>query len=243
VGLPATDQRGFARTVNGQVDAGAFQIQAGVPAVSDVGVTFSPNGQNVTLTASVTSTSGPVNEGHVAFSVAGVSGVAAVSGGSASGQLTLPGLGAGPYAISAAYFDSLPPDPGHFRDGSGAGTLTVNAAPTTTTVVSVSRVGLFGLMEKVTVKVLDAAGNPVSGGSVTITDGALSQTVDLSGGTATATFSPSVLVLILDAFFSHNVTAAFGGTANDLGSTSATFVAAPGTHLGPSVRANPSLAL
>jgi hypothetical protein len=103
-----------------------------------------------------------------------------------------------------------------------------NPAGATTTVVSVSRVGPFGLMEQVTVQVLDAAGNPVNGGSVTITDGGLSQTVNVNGGSASATFSPSLWNWLMDFFVSHNVSAAFGGTASDQGS-SGTLVAAPGS--------------
>jgi hypothetical protein len=234
-GLPATDQRGLPRVVAGQVDAGAYEIQAATPSVSPVGVTFSPNGQNVTLTASVSAPGTPsVNEGHVTFTVAGVTGVGAVSGGQATATLTLPaGLAPGAYGISAVYTDNSP-DPGNFRSGSGAGTLTVGAAPTTTAastttkVLSVQRVGPFGLMEKVTVLVLDAAGNPVSGGSVTIHDGVLSQTVNLGGDSASATFSPDLLTWLIDLFLSHDVTATFSGTANDQGSSSATFVAPAG---------------
>jgi len=77
--------------------------------------TFSPNNQNVTLSAIVTSPGGTVNTGTVVFTVVDTSGQiatqigsptnpVAVANGSASTSFTLPGgTGAGPYSIRAAY--------------------------------------------------------------------------------------------------------------------------------------------
>jgi hypothetical protein len=126
---PTADQRGFARVVNGQMDLGAFEVQAAVPAVSPVTVAFSPGSQTVTLSANLAASSGPVNEGHVAFTVANQTAAASVSGGTASVMIALPaGLAPGAYTIGVAYTDGSP-DLGKFRSGVGAGTLTVNPPP------------------------------------------------------------------------------------------------------------------
>jgi uncharacterized repeat protein (TIGR01451 family) len=72
----------------------------------NVGVTYSPSGQNVTLTANVTSTAGTVNGGTVTFSVAGFANAPSgtVTNGAASATLTLPaGLVVGSYAITATF--------------------------------------------------------------------------------------------------------------------------------------------
>jgi hypothetical protein len=233
------------RLVNGQVDAGAFQVQAAIPSVSDLSTDFSPDGQVVTLTASLSSPAGPVNEGHVTFTVAGVSAVSSVSGGSASTQLTLPaGLTPGAYTIAAAYTDDSS-DPGNFRDAAGFGTLSVQpasssvsggvssssldstpAASTTTKIISVTKVGPFGLQREVTVQVLDAAGNPVNGGSVTISNGKQSQTVGVSGGKASAIFNPGLLELWWDFLFGYTLAASFGGTSTDPASSGSLHIAA-----------------
>jgi probable HAF family extracellular repeat protein len=72
----------------------------------NVGVTYSPSGQNATLTANVASTVGAVNGGTVTFSVVGFQSVTSgtVTNGNASATLALgPGLGVGSYAITATF--------------------------------------------------------------------------------------------------------------------------------------------
>lgn len=78
-------------------------------------VTFSPNNQNVTLSAAVTSNAGPVNTGSVTFTVVDTSGPvntqigspvgpAFVANGIASANFTVPGgTSGGQYAIHAVY--------------------------------------------------------------------------------------------------------------------------------------------
>jgi hypothetical protein len=195
-GVPTTDQRGAPRVVGGQLDLGAFQVQAGTPAVANVGVTFGPGSQTVTLSATVTAadaagTSVPVNEGSVTFSVAGQSATALVSNGSARAAVTLPaGLAPGDYALGAAFQDGAPDS---YRNATGTATLSVSPLSTTVTITSVST-SFSGFRQKdvVTARVTDADGNPVPSGQVTLTDGGKSQTVNVSDGTATAVFRFSI---------------------------------------------------
>ena len=117
--------------------------QATTTTASPATVAFSSSAQNVTLSATVTSSAGTVNEGNVIFTVlqgTNVIGTAAsspVSNGSASASYALPaGTDAGTYTIEAAYSDST----GSFAPSSdNTHTLTVTsstAAATTTTASS-----------------------------------------------------------------------------------------------------------
>jgi hypothetical protein len=218
-GVPAADQRGAPRLVNGLLDLGAFQIQAGIPAVSNVTATFSPNSQTITVSASVSaatsgSTTAPVNEGSVTFSVGGLSATAPVMNGSASTTLTLPGgLATGSYALAAAFADD--PAKANFRSGTDPATLTVNPLATTVTITSVSTsFAGFGQRDVVTAFVTDANGNPVTEGQVTLTDGGKSKTVNVSNGIATATFKFSIFAGLggahsVNASYHDNVTGGF----------------------------------
>jgi uncharacterized repeat protein (TIGR01451 family) len=72
----------------------------------NVGAVYSPNGQNVTLTANVTSTAGTVNSGTVTFSLAGFANATsgAVTNGTATATLAVPpGLGVASYPITATF--------------------------------------------------------------------------------------------------------------------------------------------
>lgn len=92
----------------------AFTATATITA-NAASATFSPNSQNITLSATVSSPSGTVNSGSVVFTVVDTSGSLAtqvgfatspanVSNGSASATFTLPGgTAAGSYSIRAAY--------------------------------------------------------------------------------------------------------------------------------------------
>jgi hypothetical protein len=134
-----TDQRGLSRVVNGQLDMGAFQIQAGYLTMSPISVPFSSNSQNITLSATVTAQGvSSVNEGHVTFHVLGQTLTAAVSNGVANTTLTLPGGTAlGAYPMQAVYSDSSP-DPGNLCGSVVNSSLTVASAPVTTTAASQS---------------------------------------------------------------------------------------------------------
>jgi hypothetical protein len=143
-GLPTTDQRGFARVVNGQVDLGAYEVQAGVVTIMPAATGFSGSSQTVTINATVTAsgTPSPVNEGKVTYTVTDsnnqvvyTSPAYAVSSGTVGGAstITLPaGQAAGLYTITAAYNDDVSvsnPNP-NFRDGTGTGTLAIGTAVT-----------------------------------------------------------------------------------------------------------------
>jgi hypothetical protein len=117
-----------------------------------------------------------------------------VSGGRAGGQLALPaGLAPGTYPITAAYTDSSP-DPGNLRPGSGSGTLTVNAIPTTLTITGISDTyTALTQVERVTAQ-LTAGGVPVVGVLVAITDNGQTQSATTdAGGNASATFTFELL--------------------------------------------------
>jgi hypothetical protein len=134
-----TDQRGtgFSRVVNGQLDLGAFQIQAGQVSLSPspVSVFFRSASQNVTLSATVTAPGfSSVNEGQVTFTVLGQTLTAAVTNGVASTTLTLPGgTAAGTYTIGLVYTD-----PNDLRGSTGSSELIVESAPTSVSVSSVT---------------------------------------------------------------------------------------------------------
>jgi hypothetical protein len=104
---------------------------------SNASIIFSPNAQNVPLTATVTSPAGTVNEGSVTFEVLqgstliGTATANNVSNGSVSVAYALPaGTPVGTYTIVASYHDSQ----GNFKDSSdNTHTLIVSAASTTTT--------------------------------------------------------------------------------------------------------------
>jgi hypothetical protein len=100
--------------------------------------------------------------------------------------------------------------------------------PTTTTTVTAvtSRYALFSQIEIVTARVT-ANGAAVSAGQVTITDGGQTQTVNVSGGTATATFTFN---LFQAQPLAHPVTATFGGATGFAGS--GTNFTAPSTLFG-----------
>jgi hypothetical protein len=221
---PQFDQRGFPRPLSGPVDVGAFQTQYGTAvAVQPATGTYSPvNAQQVTLSATVTEFQSPLPdaEGTVTFTLvnpfgANLTTTAAVTDQSvASVSMTLPpAFLAGTYAIDASYAD--PPE----RDGyvridpaSGTGILTVNPAPTTTTlaaippVVSQSAPQLLSLSAQVVSGTL-----PILEGAVTFSIGnLLTVTATVSNGSAVAT-------LILPAGFAagnYPVTAAYADVLN-----------------------------
>jgi hypothetical protein len=162
-------------------------------------VTYSTSSQNVTLTASVTSSAGlVVDEGTVTFTVNGTSLPSVpVSNGSASVSYTVPaGLAVIPsgYPIQAVYSGGP-----LFSGSSGSGTLTISQAATTTTALdstatlgSCSSCNPTALLQA---KVTSLAGT-VSVGSVTftVTDPQFGTTVGtatgaVSNGQATANLS------------------------------------------------------
>ncbi len=133
-----TDQRGYTRPATPSL--GAFDPQATAPATtataSNATAPFSAGAQNVTLTATVTSDAGVVNEGTVTFTVqlgSTVIGTATTSGtvnnGAASVSYVLPaGTAANTYAIDAVYN----PGPDFSTSSDNTRTLTITPAATTT---------------------------------------------------------------------------------------------------------------
>jgi hypothetical protein len=129
-----TDQRGFARVVNGQLDLGAFQIQAGEVNVSPLSVFFRFADQSVNLSATVTAPGlSNVNGGEVTFTVLGQTlPPVNVVNGVASTTLRIPGgTRPGTYMITAVY-DGSP----ELRDSTTTGTLLVKPELTGTTLAS-----------------------------------------------------------------------------------------------------------
>jgi hypothetical protein len=128
----------YASTTDTSKTLSVAQQSATVTAASAT-ATYSTSSPSVTLTATVLSPAGPVNEGTVQFTVmSGTTqiGQAATSGtvtnGAAVASYTLPsGTSAGTYTILANYFDASQ-DLSAANNSSSPSTLTVNPAPTTT---------------------------------------------------------------------------------------------------------------
>jgi hypothetical protein len=133
-GLPASDQRGFARSVNGQVDLGAFEVQNPTISVTNVTSTFTSVNQTINLSATATVPGNtPLNEGQVQFTIDGIpsSVTAKVINGQANTTFTVPGnTHHGNYTITATYSD---PNFG-FRSATATGTLTIKQADTSVSV-------------------------------------------------------------------------------------------------------------
>jgi hypothetical protein len=141
---------------------------------SDATVNFSSSDQNVTLTANVTSSAGPVNEGTVTFTIlqgTTVIGTATtsttVSNGVASVSYTLPaGTAADTYTIDAVY------NPGADFSGSSddTHTLTVKTVSATTTTANNATVSFSGSVQNVTLTAnVSSDAGPVNEGTVTFT--------------------------------------------------------------------------
>ncbi|HZS46659.1 MAG TPA: choice-of-anchor Q domain-containing protein [Blastocatellia bacterium] len=140
-GAPATDQRGVARPQGAKVDSGAYEFRAN-SAIS-IGSSLNPstNGQNVTLTATVTpiGTAGTPG-GSVQFSDGGTPiGIANVTAGTATFSTTA--LSIGSHSINALYLGD-----GTTFDDSISNTIPqqVNSAPPAITRISPSFSGPGG---------------------------------------------------------------------------------------------------
>ena len=188
---------------------------------SNASAVFSGSGQNVTLSATVTSGAGTVGAGTVTFTVSqGATTIGTpvtsgtVSGGAASATFALPGgTSAATYTITAAYNGA-----GGFSSSTDS-THTLTVTPATTSTVAVNASASFSSSSQnvtlsatvtsgsgavntgtVTFTVKQGAtviGTPVTSG--TVSSGAASATFVLPGGTAAATYT---------------IVAAFNGTTN-----------------------------
>jgi hypothetical protein len=180
---------------------------------------YSTTAQSVTLSATVTSSAGTVNEGTVTFTVLNgattiaSSNPAKVGNGKASASVTLPpGTAIGPYTIHAVYSDT-----GNFSGSNNNSTLRVTSSATTTTVTSAANPSVFGqtvIFTAVVTPVSPGAGTPT--GTVTFKDGTtvLGSAVTLVGGAATLATSGLALGS------NNSITAVYSGDSHFNTSTS-----------------------
>ncbi|MBA2673404.1 MAG: Ig-like domain repeat protein [Ramlibacter sp.] len=174
-------------------------------------LTSSPNPstyqQNVTLKAVV---SGASPTGNVTFKdAATVLGSAALSGNTAT--FVTSSLLAGSHSLTAEYAG----DATNNASASGPVTQTVTGTPTSTAISSYSASSLYGSTITFTATVTKAGGN-VSTGAVTFMDGANALGTANVGGGSSATLNTNGMP-----GGTHSVTAVYGGSSINAGSTSA----------------------
>ncbi len=168
------------------------------------------SGQSVTFTATVTAVGpgGGIATGSVTFKDGATTLGTGTLNGSGVATFTTSALAIGAHPITTSY-----PGDTNFT-GSTSSTLNqvVNQGSTTTTVVSSVNPSVFGQSVTFTATVTGSAGTPT--GTVTFKDGATTLgSGALSSGQATFTTAGLSVA-------THSITAAFGGDANYLGSTS-----------------------
>jgi hypothetical protein len=176
-------------------------------------LTSSPNpstyGQSVTLTATVAASFGGSVSGTVSFIHDGtVLGTATLSGNVA--KLSISTLAPGLRHITATYGGSSD----FLTSTSTQLAQQVNFAPTSTTLTSSSNPSTHGTSVTFTATVKAATG-PTPTGSVTFKDGSTTLGTGAVNASGVASFSTSAL-----AVGTHSITAAYGGNADDLTSTS-----------------------
>lgn len=203
----------FSTDVAGNVElTGSYTFTIVSPTTTAVTSLLNPSvyGQPVTFTATVTGLVGALPTGTVSFLDGTTSlGTGTLSGGTAT--LTISSLLNGTHSITAAY-------PGSSLDlssKSAALTETVKDS-TATTLTSSLNPSSFGQAVALTAAVTATHGGAV-GGTVTFMDGTTTLgtgTLDTGGKAtySTSTFAPGL----------HSLTAVYGGSATDGGSTSAT---------------------
>jgi trimeric autotransporter adhesin len=161
-------------------------------AASNATANFSANAQNVTLTATVTSSSGTVNEGIVDFTLVdsngntiGTSTPGAVTNGSASVSYALPaGTAVGSYTIEASYSDGADNFDPSFDN---AHTLTINTANSTTlslTTITINPNLVNGTAQVTLTAQVSNAGSKVSEGVLSFTLAGVSGQANVVNGTA-----------------------------------------------------------
>jgi hypothetical protein len=219
-GLPTTDQRGFPRgKTPGLVDLGAYQSQNTVTTLSGMSSAYSPTtGTTITLSSTTTKVGGGVvSSGSVVFQFGNNVQTASINSQGQAGALFTfpPSVLPGPYFISATYNDTA--IPAVLASSVATGTLVIPGEATHTTITSTNtQYQLFNQLDTITALVTDAAGNPVNGGTVTLTDGGQFITANVQNGVATAVFNFSLFNEIPGA---HGVNAFFSGF-NFLGASS-----------------------
>jgi hypothetical protein len=211
--LPATDERGLLRVINGTVDVGAveFQPPATTTMVSTSGaVTF---GQPLIFTAQVVAqVPGDPVTGTVTFSIDGTAeGSAPVVNGMATFTITptASSLPTGNHALLATYNG----DP-NFTPSMATQTLTApaQASPVTSTTLSVTGTAKYGQPLTFTAQVTaQVPGKPLTGMVTFSIDGTAVGTVTLVNGTAVLTFTPTPATLKPG---DHTLTATYNGDTN-----------------------------
>jgi hypothetical protein len=182
---------------------------------------FSSANQTVTLSATITSAVGAVNEGTVTFTiyngstqVGGAATSGTVSGGNASASYTLPGnTAAGTYTIQAVYSDTSGADFTGSSDNSH--TLTVVNAVTSTTTTGTASPSPASFGQSVTLKATVTGSSSTPTGTVDFYDTTTATdlgSVSLSGGSA------SLMTAVLPVG-SNTITLSYGGDSKNLKSS------------------------
>ena len=221
--VKATDANGF---VGEQAYSLTINAASTMTTASNATTTFGASNQNVTLSATVTSTVGTVNEGSVTFTILdggttiGTATSGSVTNGSASVSYTLPGgTAAKGYTIQADYHDAT----GNFADSSdGTHTLTINAANTMTAAANATASDVDSSVT-LSATVTSPSGT-VNQGSVTftVTDSNNNQVGSpvsgaVSNGAASASFTPTGM-----APDTYTITAAYHDSAGSLDDSNGT---------------------
>jgi hypothetical protein len=189
----------------GQVHTVTTVASSGNPSVFGQSVTF-------TGTATTTSPGTGIPTGTVTFK----------DGATTLGTVTLDGTGAASYTTSSLSFGSHDITAVYGGDGNNVGSTSslvsqvVNQASTTTSVSSGQNPSVFG--QSVTFSATATTTSPGTGiptGTVTFKDGATTLGTGPLDGTGAASYTTSSL-----SFGSHDITAVYGGDANNIGSTS-----------------------
>ena len=160
-------------------------------AANAASVNFSAFVQTVTLTATVTSPSGPVSGGSVSFTVPGIGAVAGGTGGGGnfSAILTLPaGQAAGSYPIQASY--TATGNLNSSTDNSKSLVITSAGKSTTTQTNGATAVYSASNQNVTLTATVTSTGGKVNGGTVTFTvPGVGTATGAVAGGNASATLT------------------------------------------------------
>ena len=199
--------------VGGDGNDVTLTVVTGAAVATTTAVTGAPNpsvfGQSVTLTATVTGSS-PTGTGQFRDGATNLGAPVALAGGQA--QLVTSALAVGAHSITAVYGG----DSGNQGSTSPVFTQTVNAAATTTAIVS-ALPGTLAPGQSVTVNVIVAAVAPGAGtptGTVDVTDGGSPLcTVTLSGGSGACAAA-------LNTLGTHPLTASYVATTSHNASSS-----------------------
>jgi parallel beta-helix repeat protein len=188
------------------------QVVTGYPTVTSLAVSPNPANafQSISFSASVSAQFGTPS-GTVRFFAGGtVLGTAPLNG-SSGAALTLSNLGAGTYRITAVYT----PTPDYASSTSPVVVEVVNGAPTTTSLTGAPDPAFFGQPVLFTAVVAEPQSTTTPTGTVSFRDGATTLGSATVGPTGLASFTTSTFPV-----GSHSVTAVYGGSLNDNGSTS-----------------------